>query len=100
MRNGGENIQEYKGPREAAGIADYLKKQLGPASTVIKSVEDAAGVVDEKKISIVSHFVFVYQKNQSFFSQLNLSNSWDVIYISRLDCFQNSLGKNMKTSWL
>ncbi|KAL8477448.1 hypothetical protein ACS0TY_029660 [Phlomoides rotata] len=56
LRNGGKNIQEYNGPREAAGIVDYLKKQAGPASTEIKSVEDAAGLVDEKKISIVGVF--------------------------------------------
>ncbi|KAL0449869.1 UNVERIFIED_CONTAM: protein disulfide-isomerase [Sesamum latifolium] len=56
LRNGGKSIQEYKGPREADGIVDYLKRQVGPASAEIKSVEDAASLVDEKKISIVGVF--------------------------------------------
>ncbi|MCI49224.1 protein disulfide-isomerase-like, partial [Trifolium medium] len=33
LRNGGNYVQEYKGPREADGIVEYLKKQSGPAST-------------------------------------------------------------------
>ncbi|RRT54797.1 hypothetical protein B296_00012935 [Ensete ventricosum] len=41
FRNGGEDIQEYKGPREADGIVEYLSKQVGPASTEIKSTEDS-----------------------------------------------------------
>ncbi|KAK4393738.1 protein disulfide-isomerase [Sesamum angolense] len=56
LRNGGKTIQDYKGPREADGIVDYLKRQVGPASAEIKSVEDATSLVDEKKISIVGVF--------------------------------------------
>ncbi|KAJ4700700.1 Protein disulfide-isomerase [Melia azedarach] len=56
FRNGGKNIQDYKGPREADGIVDYLKKQSGPASTEIKSAEDAASFIDEKKVVIVGVF--------------------------------------------
>lgn len=64
IRNGGKNVQDYNGPREADGIVEYLKKQAGPASTEIKSAEDASSVIDEKKIFIVSYF----------FIQLNLSS--------------------------
>ncbi|KAG8383885.1 hypothetical protein BUALT_Bualt04G0060700 [Buddleja alternifolia] len=56
LRNGGKNIQDYKGPREADGIVDYLKKQVGPASSEIKSAEDAASFFDEKSIFIVGVF--------------------------------------------
>ncbi|XP_022879511.1 protein disulfide-isomerase-like [Olea europaea var. sylvestris] len=56
LRNGGKNVQEYKGPREADGIVDYLKKQVGPPSAEIKSVEDAANLGDEKKIYVVGVF--------------------------------------------
>lgn len=54
LRNGGKNAQDYTGPREADGIVAYLKKQVGPASAEIKSVEDASNVIDEKKITLVS----------------------------------------------
>ncbi|XP_022773274.1 protein disulfide-isomerase-like [Durio zibethinus] len=56
VRNGGKNIQEYKGPREADGIVEYLKKQSGPASAEIKSVEDASNLIDDKKIVVVGVF--------------------------------------------
>lgn len=54
LRNGGKTIQEYKGPREADGIVEYLKKQSGPASAEIKSAEDASSFIGEKKLVIVS----------------------------------------------
>lgn len=53
LRNGGKSIQEYKGPREADGIVEYLKKQSGPASSEIKSREDASSFIGDKKIFIV-----------------------------------------------
>lgn len=56
LRNGGSNIQEYKGPREAEGIVDYLKKQVGPASKQIGSAEDASTHINDKKVFIVGVF--------------------------------------------
>ncbi|KAL2892948.1 Protein disulfide-isomerase [Bienertia sinuspersici] len=56
FRNGGKHIQEYKGPREAEGIVEYLKKQSGPASVEIKSVEDATTLIGDKKVVIVGIF--------------------------------------------
>ncbi|KAL7141911.1 hypothetical protein ABFS83_08G086500 [Erythranthe nasuta] len=56
LRNGGKIIQDYKGPREADGIVEYLKKQVGPPSAEIKSAEDAASLIDDKKIFIVGIF--------------------------------------------
>ncbi|RVX22596.1 Protein disulfide-isomerase [Vitis vinifera] len=54
LRNGGKSIEEYKGPREADGIVEYLKKQSGPASAEIKSAEDASSLIVDNKIVIVS----------------------------------------------
>lgn len=54
LRNGGKTIQEYKGPRDADGIVEYLKKQAGPASYEIKSLQDAGNLIDDKKIFVVS----------------------------------------------
>ncbi|XP_038978799.1 protein disulfide-isomerase-like [Phoenix dactylifera] len=56
LRNQGNNIQEYKGPREAEGIVEYLKKQVGPASVEIKSSEDVSSLIKDKKIFIVAVF--------------------------------------------
>ncbi|XP_066375019.1 protein disulfide-isomerase-like [Miscanthus floridulus] len=56
FRNQGKNIQEYKGPREADGIVDYLRKQVGPASKELKSPEDVATDFDDKKTYIVGIF--------------------------------------------
>lgn len=54
MRNGGKSVQDYKGPREADGIVEYLKKLSGPASAEIKSSEDAGSLISENKIVVVS----------------------------------------------
>ncbi|KAG5525078.1 hypothetical protein RHGRI_031680 [Rhododendron griersonianum] len=56
LRNGGKDIQDYKGPRDAEGIVAFLKKQSGPASREIKSVEDVTALVDDKKIVVVGVF--------------------------------------------
>lgn len=54
LRNGGKSSQDYKGPRDADGIVDYLKKQSGPASAEIKSAEDASNLI--KNVFIVGIF--------------------------------------------
>lgn len=54
VKDGGKKVQEYNGPPDADGIVNYLKRQLGPASTEIKSSEDAATFIDEKGVAIVS----------------------------------------------
>lgn len=53
LKNGGEVVQDYKGPREADGIVEYLKKQVGPASFEIATPEDASKLIDEKKVFVV-----------------------------------------------
>jgi protein disulfide-isomerase A1 len=60
FRNYGNNIQEYKGPREAEGIVEYLKKQVGPASKEIKSPEDAAVVLTSDKTIYIVSFQFIF----------------------------------------
>ncbi|XP_073013007.1 protein disulfide isomerase-like 1-1 [Typha latifolia] len=56
LRNQGNSVQEYKGPREADGIVDYLKKQVGPASAEIKTTEDASNLIGDNSIFIVGVF--------------------------------------------
>ncbi|XP_020251222.1 protein disulfide isomerase-like 1-1, partial [Asparagus officinalis] len=52
FRDEGKNIQEYKGPRDADGIVEYLKKQVGPASAEVKSSDDVADLINDKKVII------------------------------------------------
>jgi protein disulfide-isomerase A1 len=56
FRNQGNNVQEYNGPREADGIVQYLKKQVGPASVEIRTLEDATSLIGDKGVVIVSYF--------------------------------------------
>ncbi|KAK3154352.1 hypothetical protein QOZ80_2BG0189420 [Eleusine coracana subsp. coracana] len=56
LRKQGDNVQEYNGPRVADGIVEYLKKQVGPASVEIKSMEDAANLIGDKDVVIVGVF--------------------------------------------
>ncbi|KDP32815.1 hypothetical protein JCGZ_12107 [Jatropha curcas] len=56
LRNGGKTVQEYKGPREADGIVEYLKKQSGPASVELKSAEEASNFIGDKKIVVIGVF--------------------------------------------
>lgn len=58
IRNEGQSIEDFKGPRDAEGIVEYLKKQVGPASSEIKSSDDAISFLDEKKVVIVRTYVF------------------------------------------
>ncbi|KAK7301401.1 hypothetical protein RJT34_12264 [Clitoria ternatea] len=56
LRNGGTLVQDYKGPREADGIVDYVKKQSGPATIEIKSADDASAFTSENKVVVVGVF--------------------------------------------
>nr|GEX28060.1 protein disulfide-isomerase-like [Tanacetum cinerariifolium] len=43
-------------PREADGIVEFLKKQVGPASFKIKTPEDVGTLIDDKKVFLVGIF--------------------------------------------
>ncbi|KAE8649622.1 protein disulfide-isomerase isoform X1 [Cucumis sativus] len=56
VRDGGKNVQEYKGPYDADGIVKYVKRQYGPASIEINTLEDAQIFLSDNKIAIVGIF--------------------------------------------
>ncbi|KAF3446998.1 hypothetical protein FNV43_RR12178 [Rhamnella rubrinervis] len=56
LRNGAKTVREYNGPREADGIVAYVKRQSGPASVEVKTVEDASSFTSDNKIVIVGVF--------------------------------------------
>ena len=54
FRSKGSVVSDYKGPREADGIVEHLKKLLLPPSLEIKSSDDVANNFDDKKVYVVS----------------------------------------------
>ncbi|KAG4907372.1 hypothetical protein JHK86_055856 [Glycine max] len=62
METLGKNVQEYKGPCEADGIVDYLKKQSGLASIEIKFANEATVFVGENKVAIFDNFSALAEK--------------------------------------
>ncbi|BAS89307.1 Os04g0436300 [Oryza sativa Japonica Group] len=56
MKNGGSDVRGYGGPREADGIVEYLKRQVGPASLKLESAEEAAHSVVDKGVILVGVF--------------------------------------------
>lgn len=92
LRNGGKDAQEYKGPREADGIVTYLKKQVGPASSEIKTIEEANERITGNNVFIVS---------LPFVLLLIMGELWSliIIYISiRLDYSQIFQARNIRIS--
>ncbi|KAJ7547797.1 hypothetical protein O6H91_08G104900 [Diphasiastrum complanatum] len=66
IENKGENVRDYKGPREAAGIVAFLKKQTGPASEELTSVDQVASLLEENDVVIVG--VFEHYESEEFFN--------------------------------
>jgi protein disulfide-isomerase A1 len=53
IENAGNNVRGYGGPRDAGGIVEYLKKQVGPASIELRSAEEAAHAIGDKGVVLV-----------------------------------------------
>uniref|UniRef100_K3Y6Y4 Thioredoxin domain-containing protein n=1 Tax=Setaria italica TaxID=4555 RepID=K3Y6Y4_SETIT len=56
IENGGNNVRGYSGPRDADGIVEYLKKQVGPASIELRSAEEAVHAIGDKGVVLVGIF--------------------------------------------
>ena len=86
FRNGKQ--YEYKGPREAEGIVKYMKKQVGPASKELKSVEQVQNFVSDKEedYSVVGFFASATSPLQSSFviNANNLRDSYRFGKVSNL----------------
>lgn len=52
----GEVSQEYSGPREAEGIAKYMKAQTGPASKDLLKLSDFEAFLKVQETSVVGFF--------------------------------------------
>ncbi|MCO5559651.1 hypothetical protein L7F22_013252 [Adiantum nelumboides] len=56
FENKGAVVRDYKGPRDADGIISYLKKQVGPPSSEIKTAEEGEKLVDQAGVLVVGVF--------------------------------------------
>lgn len=56
---GDEVSADYNGPREAIGIAKYMRAQVGPASKEIRSVQELKKFLDTKDTTIFGYFTDV-----------------------------------------
>lgn len=78
MKNGGSDVRGYGGPREADGIVEYLKRQVGPASLKLESEEAAHSVVDKGVILVSLPIVFAKKVCTLLLSLLTCSSEqWD-----------------------
>lgn len=49
-------VQDYTGPREANGIAKYMRAQVGPASKALDSLSALEKFLSDRDTSIVGYF--------------------------------------------
>ncbi|KAJ6412657.1 hypothetical protein OIU84_005659 [Salix udensis] len=69
LRKGGTSVSEYKGPHDADGIVEYLKKLTGPASAELKSADDATSFIGDNRVVIVGVFPkFSGEEFENFFA--------------------------------
>lgn len=53
---GEEVSQDYSGPREANGIAKFMRAQVGPASKDVRSVEEFEKFLNTKDTTLFGYF--------------------------------------------
>ncbi|MEE6503372.1 hypothetical protein FKM82_004807 [Ascaphus truei] len=63
----GEESGAYDGPRTADGIVSTMKKQAGPASVALRSVEEFEKFIADKDASVVGFFRELYSAAHSEF---------------------------------
>ncbi|XP_015692131.1 protein disulfide isomerase-like 1-2 [Oryza brachyantha] len=67
IKNEGSDVRAYGGPRDADGIVEYLKKQVGPASLELRSAEAAVHSITDKGVILVGVFPeFVGREYKNF----------------------------------
>jgi protein disulfide isomerase family A protein 3 len=68
FRNGKETA--YKGPRQADGIVNYMKKQVGPAAKPLETKEQIDAFVNGEEYAVVGFFGKEISQLQAAFSML------------------------------
>ncbi|KAI3717608.1 hypothetical protein L1987_69335 [Smallanthus sonchifolius] len=97
LQNGGRDIHDYTGPRDADGIVRTLKRLIGPPSTEIKTATDA--------ISIASVGIFPIFSGEEFRNFTVIANelqweSWDYDVFHTMDASLVPRGQSTTTTTL
>ncbi|BBN05745.1 hypothetical protein MPTK1_3g15650 [Marchantia polymorpha subsp. ruderalis] len=75
IKNKGQSVQEYKGPREAEGIVSYLKKISGPPSLELTSAEQAGKFITDNEGSLVIIGVFDKLEGEHYANYLKVADA-------------------------
>ncbi|OAE28796.1 hypothetical protein AXG93_3096s1100 [Marchantia polymorpha subsp. ruderalis] len=75
IKNKGQSVQEYKGPREAEGIVSYLKKISGPPSLELTSAEQAGKFITDHEGSLVIIGVFDKLEGEHYANYLKVADA-------------------------
>jgi len=62
----GEFSSDYNGPREASGIAKYMRAQVGPSARELLSVKTAEGFLSSEDVTVVGFFEKSNELNRNF----------------------------------
>jgi protein disulfide isomerase len=71
FRNG--VASDYGGPRQKDGIVEYMRKQVGPSSRELTSVEEAQSILEREEVIIAGFFVSKADKDAKTFA--NIANT-------------------------
>eukprot|EP00475_Leptophrys_vorax_P005923 TRINITY_DN1359_c0_g2_i1.p1 TRINITY_DN1359_c0_g2~~TRINITY_DN1359_c0_g2_i1.p1 ORF type:complete len:528 (+),score=116.19 TRINITY_DN1359_c0_g2_i1:93-1586(+) len=85
FRKGADGPEEYKGPRDAAGIVSYLKKQSGPATSQVTTAKDITDITKEEDVVVVGLFSDLGSDEFSKFSTVANSFRSDYVFVHTTD---------------
>lgn len=62
----GATVEEYKGPRDADGIVNYVNKLTGPASLEVTKSDEAESLITKNSVLVVSFWTNLQWKLNKF----------------------------------
>uniref|UniRef100_H0VIR0 Protein disulfide-isomerase A2 n=1 Tax=Cavia porcellus TaxID=10141 RepID=H0VIR0_CAVPO len=72
------NPEEYTGPREAEGIAEWLRRRVGPSATHLKDEEGTQALIDAWDIVVIGFFQDLQDEDVATF--LALARDLDITF--------------------
>ncbi|XP_076998456.1 protein disulfide-isomerase A2 isoform X2 [Tamandua tetradactyla] len=62
--------EEYTGPREAEGIAEWLRRRVGPSATRLEDEEDVQALMEGREVVVIGFFQDLQDENVATFLAL------------------------------